>query len=227
MPSSQSDLYLGLDLSTQQLKYTVINHDHDIIAEAAVHFDNDLPEFKTTNGAIAQGDTVTSPTLMWVKALDILLSRLSQHSDIKVEDIKGISGAGQVPIAVASLHLYRDIHRSLTCVSLLKQHGSVFWKKEGLEILGSLSVSRTLEDQLEDAFSISQSPIWQDASTTDQCKSLENLVGGPQGLADLTGSKGYERFTGNQIAKVRIRMVRTDFSATRRLTNQFKGVRTK
>jgi xylulokinase len=63
-------------------------------------------------------------------------------------------------------------------------------------------VSRTLEDQLQGAFSVKQSPIWQDASTTSQCRNLENLVGGPQGLADLTGSKGYERFTGNQIAKV-------------------------
>ncbi|KAI8578275.1 hypothetical protein K450DRAFT_248058 [Umbelopsis ramanniana AG] len=177
MAQNQSDLYLGLDLSTQQLKYTVINHDHDIIAEAAVHFDRDLPEFHTTNGAIAEGDVVTSPTLMWVKAIDILLERLSKNTDIKIENIKGISGAGQ-------------------------QHGSVYWNKEGLETLASLDVSRTLEDQLQGAFSVKQSPIWQDASTTSQCRSLENLVGGPQGLADLTGSKGYERFTGNQIAKL-------------------------
>ena len=31
---------------------------------------------------------------------------------------------------------------------------------------------------------------------------METLVGGAQALADLTGSKAYERFTGNQIAKV-------------------------
>ena len=53
-----------------------------------------------------------------------------------------------------------------------------------------------------DAFEITQSPIWQDASTTRECRSLEELVGGAQTLADLTGSKAYERFTGNQIAKV-------------------------
>lgn len=63
-------------------------------------------------------------------------------------------------------------------------------------------MTKTLEDQLQEAFSVKQSPIWQDASTTSQCRSLENLVGGPQDLANLTGSKGYERFTGNQIAKV-------------------------
>lgn len=110
--AQHSDLYLGLDLSTQQLKYSVINHDHDIVTEAAVHFDNDLPEFKTTNGAIADGDTVTSPTLMWVKAMDILLDRLSKHSDIKVENIKGISGAGQVQLQLQLYDLVYCIWKS-------------------------------------------------------------------------------------------------------------------
>lgn len=59
-----------------------------------------------------------------------------------------------------------------------------------------------LHDQLENAFSIQQSPIWQDASTTPECRALEDFAGGPEALAKLTGSKAYERFTGNQIAKV-------------------------
>ena len=113
MAPNQSDLYLGLDLSTQQLKYTVINHDHDIIAEAAVHFDKDLPEFHTTNGAIAEGDVVTSPTLMWVKAMDTLLERLSKNADIKIENIKGISGAGQVQFIffISNCHIHHTHHK--------------------------------------------------------------------------------------------------------------------
>lgn len=93
----------------------------------------------------------------------------------------------------------------ITCCRLtlsLQQHGSVYWKKDGLNTLSSLNPDSTLENQLKDAFAITQSPIWQDASTTKQCRSLEQLVGGAQGLAEKTGSKGYERFTGNQIAKV-------------------------
>lgn len=41
-----------------------------------------------------------------------------------------------------------------------------------------------------------------DSSTTKQCRLLEEAAGGPNQLAEITGSKAYERFTGNQIAKV-------------------------
>ncbi|KAI9256490.1 hypothetical protein BDA99DRAFT_466678 [Phascolomyces articulosus] len=167
--------YLGLDLSTQQLKCTVMNDTHAIVLEEAVNFDRDLPEFHTTHGAIQNGDTVTSPTLMWVKAIDLLFDRI-KNSPVAGK-IRGISGAGQ-------------------------QHGSVYWSKTGIEKLSQLDPKKTLEEQLSDAFEISQSPIWQDASTTRECRSLEALVGGAQALADLTGSKAYERFTGNQIAKI-------------------------
>ena len=86
--------YLGLDLSTQQLKCTVMNDAHAIVLEEAVNFDRDLPEFGTKHGAIQNGDVVTSPTLMWVKAMDILFERLKKSSVIG--NIQGISGAGQV-----------------------------------------------------------------------------------------------------------------------------------
>ncbi|KAI8382908.1 hypothetical protein BD560DRAFT_364468 [Blakeslea trispora] len=168
-------LYLGLDLSTQQLKCTLINEEHHIVHEEAVHFDRDLPEFGTKHGAIVNDDVVTSPTLMWVKALDMLLTRLKETG--LVPYIQSISGAGQ-------------------------QHGSVYWNQNGLDQLNHLHADQSLVEQLEHGFSIKQSPIWQDASTTQECCRLENSVGGPEQLANLTGSKAYERFTGNQIAKI-------------------------
>ena len=65
--------------------------------------------------------------------------------------------------------------------------------------------SKSLTSQLcPDAFSIQQSPIWQDSSTTEECKLLNESVGGEQSLADLTGSRAYERFTASQILKVRL-----------------------
>ena len=41
-----------------------------------------------------------------------------------------------------------------------------------------------------------------DSSTGKQCRALEDTVGGPQRLSNITGSRAYERFTGNQIAKI-------------------------
>ncbi|KAL0095031.1 hypothetical protein J3Q64DRAFT_1091378 [Phycomyces blakesleeanus] len=175
MPTKSDSYYLGLDLSTQQLKCTLIDQDHSIVLEEAVNFDNDLPEFGIRHGAIQNGNVVTSPTLMWVKALDILLSKLEKSRYIG--KIKAISGAGQ-------------------------QHGSVYWSQHGIEKLGHLDPRLTLTEQLKDGFSIEQSPIWQDASTTRECRALEEFCGGPEALAKRTGSKAYERFTGNQIAKI-------------------------
>jgi sugar (pentulose or hexulose) kinase len=87
--------YLGLDLSTQQLKCTLVNDSDTIVYEKAVNFEKDLPEYETRNGAIQNGDEVTSPTLMWVQALDMLFESM-RHDGVHLASIKGISGAGQV-----------------------------------------------------------------------------------------------------------------------------------
>ncbi|TDL23917.1 actin-like ATPase domain-containing protein [Rickenella mellea] len=173
-------LFLGLDLSTQQLK-TVLGDSHgSVIRETAVKFDSDLPHYRTTNGAISgpgEGE-VTSPVAMWLEAIDLVFDRMTRDS-VEFSRIKGISGAGQ-------------------------QHGSVYWSTEAERLLANLNRSNSLASQLSaHAFSIQNSPIWQDSSTTAECRALEDVVGGPQVLADLTGSRAYERFTGPQIAKIR------------------------
>ena len=38
--------------------------------------------------------------------------------------------------------------------------------------------------------------------SSTECASLEASVGGADELAQITGSRAYERFTGNQIAKL-------------------------
>ncbi|GES89620.1 xylulose kinase isoform X1 [Rhizophagus clarus] len=172
-----TNLYMGFDLSTQQLKITVIEDTHQIILEETVHFDKELPHYGTLNGVITNGENVTCPTLMWVESLDILLHKL-KNKKFPFHKVRMISGAGQ-------------------------QHGSIYWSHDAPFLLSSIDHSqRPLADQLKNAFSVQQSPTWQDSSTSEQCRELEKLIGGSEVLVNLTGSKAYERFTGNQIAKL-------------------------
>ncbi|KAK2463585.1 hypothetical protein APHAL10511_004336 [Amanita phalloides] len=173
-------MFLGLDLSTQQLKAVVLAQDSTIVHQFAVHFDNDLPHYATINGAILGPDhgQVTSPVAMWLEALDLLMDRIA-NAGVNLTAVSAISGAGQ-------------------------QHGSVYWSTKAQVTLASLNRHKSLKEQLFPiAFSVDRCPIWQDSSTTEECMRLEAAVGGAQALADLTGSRAYERFTGNQISKIR------------------------
>ncbi|KAJ7494715.1 hypothetical protein B0H11DRAFT_2003100 [Mycena galericulata] len=187
-------LFLGLDLSTQQLKAVIVSEDAAVVHESAVHFDKDLPQYGTTNGAIlgpAEGE-VTSPVAMWLDAVDLLMERLKQDG-IRFGEIVAISGAGQ-------------------------QHGSVYWSKSAEDVLAALDAALPLREQLAPtAFSVQRAPIWQDSSTSQDCRALEDAIGGAQELADLSGSRAYERFTGTQIAKIR-RLEPKAYEATSRIS---------
>ena len=80
-----------------------------------------------------------------------------------------------------------------------QQHGSVYWRTGAEEMLKKLRPDKFMHDELAHAFSILDSPIWMDSSTSEQCKNLEMAVGGPEELANITGSRAYERFTGKFI----------------------------
>ncbi len=43
---------------------------------------------------------------------------------------------------------------------------------------------------------LQNSPVWMDSATTVQCRRLEEALQGPQRVAEITGSRAYERFTG-------------------------------
>ena len=95
--ASTNPHFLGLDLSTQQIKAVLLDEHSEIVHEAAVHFDRDLPQYGTTNGAIRGPDEgeVTSPVKMWLEAIDLLFQRLKDDG-IEFSSIASISGAGQV-----------------------------------------------------------------------------------------------------------------------------------
>jgi len=107
----------------------------------------------------------------------------------------------------------------------------VYWSRgaqEAFETLRSESGDKdsqrpSLTDIFKEAFTVYDSPIWQDTSTSAQCGEIEEYLGRPgqqqhdllsdkesirlrgqQRLAELTGSRAYERYTGSQILKVPI-----------------------
>ena len=183
---NDNDTYvMGLDCSTQSMTISLYKFDLNkklFISTkytTNINFDKDLKEFGTTNGYIINPNNkleVTAPTLMFVKALDIGLNKLVELKS-PFNNIVCISGSGQ-------------------------QHGSVYWKNGSLKVLKALNVNYSLYDNLKNCFAIQNGPIWMDSSTTNECRNLENICGGPQKLSDISGSVAYERFTGNQIAKI-------------------------
>uniref|UniRef100_A0A6A7G8W2 Xylulose kinase n=1 Tax=Hirondellea gigas TaxID=1518452 RepID=A0A6A7G8W2_9CRUS len=170
--------FMGLDFSTQQLKALVLGEDLKLLQEVVVHFDSELPEFRTHGGVVeGSNGSISSPVVMWIKAVDLVLDKL-RVAGTDFSAVAAVSGSGQ-------------------------QHGSVWWKRGAAETLNNLDATRFLHNQLTvSIFSKPNAPVWLDSTTTLQCNNLEEAVGGAQRLADVTGSRAYERFTGNQIAKV-------------------------
>ena len=79
---------------------------------------------------------------------------------------------------------------------------NVYWKTGSSKILPSLDSGKSLLEQLGDAFSMKEFPIWMDNSTTAQCREIEKACAGEMELARVTQSCRFERFTGPRIKKI-------------------------
>jgi xylulokinase len=170
--------YLGIDASTQSVSALVFDDaDGSVLAEAAVNFGTDLPQYHAPQGFIPDGPDgeVHSDPRMWLDALELCLKRL-RDDGVDLGEVAAISGAGQ-------------------------QHGTVYLNAEGAAAIQGLRTGKPLSGQLENGFSRRTSPIWMDTSTTAQCRAIEEAVGGPMEVCRKSGSIAIERFSGPQIRR--------------------------
>lgn len=174
-------LFLGLDLSTQANKASLLSSSLQLLSEVAVNFDKELPAYGTEGGVLLGPEgsgQIYSPVLLAVESFDKLAEKI-KVTGWPTERIKAVSAAGQ-------------------------QHASVYWSRQASQLLQGLSASAgPLVKQLQGAFSRAIVPNWQDFSTTKECQEFEAHVGGASRLAQITGSRAYERFTGPQILRFR------------------------
>jgi xylulokinase len=175
-----NSLYLGLDSSTQSLSAVVIEVDGTdarLVLELSLPFDQTLPQYGTRHGVLPDADpsvAVSSP-IMWADALDVMIARLAD-SGIDLRRIATISGSAQ-------------------------QHGSVYLNAAAARGLAAFDHQRSLAAQVPSLLARPVAPIWMDSSTAAECAAITNKVGGPGALAQRTGSRAFERFTGPQIRK--------------------------
>ncbi|KAL8766116.1 MAG: hypothetical protein Q9209_007014 [Squamulea sp. 1 TL-2023] len=182
--TENTPLYLGFDLSTQQIKGIAVTSSLKAEHEVKFDFDADSKGFSVKKGVLTNDDDkeVFAPLALWLQAIDGVLHRF-KDAGMDFGRVRGISGAGM-------------------------QHGSVYWNAEGERALKSLDSSMSLQDQLADAFAHPYSPNWQDASTQEQCDAFGTHLGDEGQLALSTGSKAHHRFTGPQIFRFRTKYPR-------------------
>jgi len=173
-----SNLFLGLDSSTQSLSAVIVDLDaRCAVYDLIINYDHVLPHYGTENGVLSNPDPkiAHAPPLMWVEALDVLFAHMKADG-VALNEICAISGSGQ-------------------------QHGSVYLKAEAASILSHLDPIKSLTENLQNIFSRATSPIWMDSSTRAECDEICDALGGLQATAKATGSTTFERFTGPQIRK--------------------------
>jgi xylulokinase len=99
-------LFAGWDVSTQSTKLLVIDAESQtIVFNEAVNYDQDLPHYKTKDGAIqglGEGASESDPN-MWVEAVNILLQKLAD-SKVNQHDLVAMSVSGQQHGLVALDH---------------------------------------------------------------------------------------------------------------------------
>ncbi|KAI0269661.1 actin-like ATPase domain-containing protein [Russula aff. rugulosa BPL654] len=170
-------LFLGLELSTDQLRATIVDENLELVGVEAVDFDTALSEYQTQGGIFTTpGDAYTTPVDMWVKALDFLLEEISRNHE--VSRIKSIGGAAQ--------------------------HALVWWKSTPVPSFPALDSRLPLHSQLSpNTFSLPNTPVAQDTFSHSHALSIEAMLGGPDHMAARVGTCANSSLVAAQILRVR------------------------
>lgn len=173
-----SSLFLGFDLSTQQLKIVSCYEDLSFHSKFSINFDEFSQKYNTTKGVLSNQETgeVVTPVALFIEAIQTLLDRM-KSSNFPFDKVKSISGSCQ-------------------------QHGTVYYTSKISESLSRLNgKSDHWSMDLEDSFSFPNASNWQDRSTVEEAKDFENALGSAAKLCQVTGSKAHYRFSGLQIRR--------------------------
>ena len=177
--------YLGIDSSTQSVKFILIEKTGDsrrVIWTHKESFDDPyyMDTFNAPGGVLmhphAPEQFHTDP-LMLADALERCMASLSKEfraNGLSLKNLKAISGAGQ-------------------------QHGTVYFNKRAAdfffeEIDGRSEAPLWMQMQDGGIFANPQSPIWQDAKTGPQVSRIHEAAGGEEKVREMTGSKATLRF---------------------------------
>lgn len=171
-------LYLGFDLSTQQLKIVSCYENLSFHSKYSINFDEFSEKYGIQKGVIFNKSTgeVVTPVSLWIESIQTLLDRM-KTDNFPFSEVKSISGSCQ-------------------------QHGTVYYTSKISSILSSIDFkSNSWYDDLKDAFSFPDASNWQDRSTSQEVQDFENALGSASELCNMTGSKAHYRFSGLQIRR--------------------------
>ncbi|KAH8271117.1 hypothetical protein KR018_012413 [Drosophila ironensis] len=178
-PDYSGNTYLAIKLGSQVMRAMIMDAQMNVTFTTAINYDVDLPEFNTQTGILADAapnEALVNP-VMWVKALDMLISSLASQ------------GA--------------DLHSIVSIGGSSPNTGTIYWSETGLRRLCNLNAGLRLHEQLTDAaFEVIRTPTWRDTSTDPQAQELEEAIGGPAESATITGSRVYGWQAGPQIRKI-------------------------
>ncbi|GAA5983073.1 hypothetical protein JCM5350_006804 [Sporobolomyces pararoseus] len=221
------ELYLSIEAGVDKYRLAVLDEKLEVVWTEQVNLDLELPEFKTRNGVHTLGDRVTAPSEMRLKALDLLLEKLSVNTRQAqlIPRIVAISGSGQPGV----LHFLNPQFESLLAVldnsssrriSEIINSSTAFTLEEPASSGDSSSMTqvRKLETHFgklslsssssttSSSSSPSTSPLtvsYASASILTNQQHLQTLEEGREFFASKTGSRVLPQYSAAQLVKIR------------------------